>query len=98
MICTVPSCQLPVPRKHYQHFTIESLTSHLNNAGFEIIDIKMIDKHSSVFSIISRIFVNRLYVITNRHLQNYLFDLYKQCCLYSHGIRGHGVFAIAKAG
>jgi hypothetical protein len=40
-ICTVPLCQIPLAKKHYQHFTVEALGPYLNDARFKIVDIKM---------------------------------------------------------
>lgn len=62
-IITVPTTQTPPPRKHYQHFTQESITNVLEKAGFRIerIDGQERSKHWLLF--IYKFFDNRWWSI-----------------------------------
>jgi 2-polyprenyl-3-methyl-5-hydroxy-6-metoxy-1,4-benzoquinol methylase len=95
LICTVPSVNLPVSRKHYQHFSPESLSGYLKNAGFRIVQIEMIDGNTKPFKLITNLCFSKYWVI-GPALQNALFGLYKRWYLRNQGIKGNGIFCIAE--
>ena len=97
LICTTPSKVLPLPRKHFQHFTMEQLAGAFEAAGFDVEFTDHIDGRSRVFGLARRLFMNRLYCVTSGKLQGALFGLYKVLCLRNQGSRGEGLYLVARA-
>ncbi len=96
LIVTVPSNSLKLAKKHYQHFTKDGLARLIDKAGFKIMQSEYIDG-SDKFSwrIIYSCFVNRIYIVNSKKIQNYLFCIYKKKYL-SNIPDGAGIFLAAK--
>lgn len=61
LILTVPSILMPVPKKHYQHFTVALLSELITEADFEVVEICGQQKHAHVLYAMYKIFDNRLW-------------------------------------
>ena len=96
LICTVPSKNLPLAAKHYQHFDINGLKKVFSRNDLEIVSCKMIDRASWMFNLIRRIFVNRIYLIRSHKLQNFLFSIWKKLCLFGNESSGNGIFLVVR--
>ncbi len=96
LICTVPSLNLPVPKKHFQHFSMRKLEELLKNAGLDVVHGEMIDGNHFAFSLFKKVFINRLYYVNSPRLQNYLYSVYKRLCLNDQGQKGNAIFMIAR--
>jgi len=96
LICTVPSINIPIPKKHYQHFSSQMMIDVVAKAGLEVIHSEMIDGTSFFFRMLKRLFFNKLFYVSSSRLHNYLFSIYKRDCLWNQGKKGNGVFVIAK--
>jgi SAM-dependent methyltransferase len=97
LICTTPSTVLPLPRKHFQHFTMKQLVRLFEDAGFDVETKDHIDGRSVAFSAARRLFANRFYCVTSGKLQGALFRLYKKLCLRNQGEKGEGLYLVARA-
>jgi 2-polyprenyl-3-methyl-5-hydroxy-6-metoxy-1,4-benzoquinol methylase len=89
-IGSVPSQQLELISKHYQHFSIESL-SELLSKHLEIIEIDYIDNKN----FISRFLNKFAYIVNSSKVQNFAFNYYKNNCLKKQN-SGEGIFFICK--
>lgn len=96
-IVLVPSTKGPLEKtkRHYQHFDEQSITrvlsehfkvkivEHLNNDGFWV-------------KIISRIFTNRLFILNNSSLREWLFKLYMRRFLRCSRPNGRTLLAVCE--
>jgi len=75
-IITVPSLNVPVAPKHYQHFNIDSLTESLASF-FKVVDVHFLNqKSSTALKIIEKMLVNRLFILNHRRLLKWIFEYY----------------------
>lgn len=63
VLCTPSVLDTCVPKKHYQHFTQQQLTSLLEVAGFRVTLVEGQDRHSAWFIQLYRLVDNRLWCI-----------------------------------
>lgn len=75
-ILTVPSKNIPVTAKHYQHFDLESLEETLK-PHFKIKKAYFLNRASLSEKIIRRLFSNHFFILNQRHLLNFFYKLYK---------------------
>jgi SAM-dependent methyltransferase len=87
LVVTVPSANVPVQKKHYQHFTPQSLAATLEEA-FEIEGIEFLNGRSAVLRGLRTLLTNRLYTIThpvpltafyNFYVRRYLLSDHRRC-------------------
>jgi len=81
LILTVPSKNVKVDKKHFQHFDIETLKSTTKNF-FEIENYFYINSKSRFVKRIDKIVNNKNFVITNKKLINWLYFKYCKHFLY----------------
>jgi 2-polyprenyl-3-methyl-5-hydroxy-6-metoxy-1,4-benzoquinol methylase len=74
-IITVPSDNLPVNRKHYQHFNEKSLKRTLSE-HLEVIEIRFLNKISWINWFIQRILSNRFFILNHSGIINTLYKYY----------------------
>ncbi len=72
LLLTVPHANKPLEYKHFQHFTIETLTRELANE-FEIEEIVPFEKGGFRRRLINRLLCNRFFVLNNPGLLNKLY-------------------------
>ncbi len=77
-VVTVPSANVPVHRKHYQHFTPETLRAVLV-PYFEIRQLYFLNRNGSVFlRLAGRILDNRVFVVREPRILGVFFRYYRQ--------------------
>jgi len=75
-IVTVPSKNIRVSQKHYQHFDLDSLTEVLS-PFFSVIDVNYLNRKSSLSrTLINEILANRLFYLRNRKLLKKIYTFY----------------------
>ncbi|MCX8037560.1 MAG: class I SAM-dependent methyltransferase [Candidatus Sumerlaeia bacterium] len=77
LIVTVPTPNVPVPRKHYQHFTADSLQRALK-PYFVMQDIAYLNRNARAVRGIEWLICNRMFALQSRRLLNTLFRLYEK--------------------
>lgn len=76
LIITVPSKNnIPLPAKHYQHFDLPSLTKTLE-PSFKITKHYFLNKKSWLVNLMEGILGNRLWLLNEKHLLNFLYRQY----------------------
>ena len=77
LIVTVPCSNVPVSKKHYQHFTLEHLKDTLS-PYFVLKDSFYTNSTSFQVTIIKKLLHNRLFSLEINKLSNFLFNYYKK--------------------
>lgn len=96
LVVTVPSTNVPVTDKHYQHFTPELLTKTL--AGpFEVERIEYLNGVSRVADAVRMLITNRLYTVTNPAALTAFYNFYVSRYLKSDSRRGGRILACCTA-
>ena len=75
LILTVPSDNIPVSAKHYQHFNRESLTKVLK--PFKT-DIQYVNRKTIFSKLLKSLLANRCYAITSSRVQDIAYRWYKR--------------------
>lgn len=96
LICTAPSTRLAVPVKHFQHFTADRIATLWRQQGFDVHRCQEIDGENLFFTVLRKAMMNRIYVVNNRRLENFLFKMYCKLCLQGQGANGMGIFLMAR--
>lgn len=65
LVVSVPTTNLPVNPKHYQHFTVDSLLA-VTGKFFQLEEVRYVHRLGLVAAIIKRAAINRLFVTNNR--------------------------------
>lgn len=79
---TVPHKNKPLSYKHFQHFSLKSLENFFKEK-FIIKKVVYIQKNSIFLNVIKLITHNKLYVITNKTINNRVYNLYKKYFFYT---------------
>ena len=77
LLLTVPHSNKPVEYKHFQHFTIESIKSFLS-PYFEVVEIIPFEKKGFMRILLNKILCNRLFILNNSRLLNFLYRFHLQ--------------------
>jgi 2-polyprenyl-3-methyl-5-hydroxy-6-metoxy-1,4-benzoquinol methylase len=93
-IITTPSMNTPVEKKHYQHFTNESLTHYLS-PYFVIERIEYLNRQAPAW--LRRLFLNKFFILNYPPLLNWLYRWYRKHYLYSSARAGTRLMAIVRA-
>jgi len=96
-IVLVPSTKGPVEKtkRHYQHFDERSLTRVLSE-HFRVETVEYLNNDGFWVKIISRIFTNRLFILNNSSLREWLFKLYMRRFLRCSRPNGHTLLAVCR--
>lgn len=86
ILLTVPHVNKPVEYKHYQHFSVESLRTHLRE-GFEITNIMPFEKMGIRRRLLNTILANRLFILNNSNVLAFLYRWYKNNLFHCAGER-----------
>jgi SAM-dependent methyltransferase len=96
VLCTVPSVNMPLSKKHYQHFTIEKLRDYFHQADFHVRRVEMIDGNPLLLRLARRLIVNRFWMCNCLPAQNVLFKFYVKRYLRNQSRSGgQGIYVIA---
>lgn len=82
LIVTVPHRNVPVSRKHFQHFSVDSLRTYFE-PYFVLQDVVLLDKRSRVVGWIKKILENHYFILVHWGLRNRLYKAYKRFFLIS---------------
>lgn len=74
---TVPHKNKAITDKHFQHFSFDSLYDYFKN-DFECVQIKYIQKHNKILTLLNYLFSNRFWLISNKFLNNIFYTYYKK--------------------
>ncbi len=85
LIITVPSDNVPLIEKHFQHFNKKSI-ERLLETKLRIVEIKFLNRSSIITQIIQRLLNNRFYILNNKYLLKLIYDFYRK--FYSLGKEG----------
>lgn len=83
LLVTVPHINQPLTSKHYQHFTSLSLKTCFKSY-FSVEEEVFFEKpgHWRVY-IIRRLMKNKLFILNNKRILNWIYKTYKKRCFYS---------------
>lgn len=79
---TVPHKNKPLSYKHFQHFTYDSLSEYFTGK-FKIEEVVFFDKLSKWNKLINLLLVNKIFILNNNFLNNYIYNFYKKHCFFS---------------
>lgn len=77
MLMTVPHINKSVEYKHFQHFSIESLTAYLTNS-FDIVDVVPFERKGIVRKCINYILANRLFVLHSGYILRLIYQFHQK--------------------
>ena len=83
---TVPHKNKPLEYKHFQHFTVDSITTYLE-PHFDILEVTCFEKRSMGRSVLLRMLSNRLFILNDGRLLNFLYGWYKKHLFACHSER-----------
>ena len=83
LLITVPHINIHISPKHYQHFSSASLLDYFRDL-FHVEEVVFFEKHRSwrVYWI-RRLLKNKLFLLNNKALLNYLYRVYKKHCFHT---------------
>ncbi|MCP4202452.1 MAG: class I SAM-dependent methyltransferase [bacterium] len=96
LIVTVPTKNLGMHPKHYQHFDIESLIAALE-PDFALEDASYLNRHSKLCKLFDRILTNRFFAVREPRLLAWFFHVYKRRFLYADPSSAMRILAVFKA-
>lgn len=77
LFLTVPHINKPVEYKHFQHFSIESISNCLA-PYFDVIEVIPFEKKGFSRRLLNKILCNNFYVLNNSKLLMYLYELHEK--------------------
>jgi cyclopropane fatty-acyl-phospholipid synthase-like methyltransferase len=77
LLLTVPHSNKPVEYKHFQHFSISSLTSSLENY-FDIVDVVPFERKGIIRKWMNYLLANRFFILNNGRLLKYVYQFNKK--------------------
>lgn len=96
LLLTVPSDNIPVSKKHYQHFSVKQLAEILENHQIDIMSAEFIDSGGLIMGIFHRLLRNSVFILNSQRLVNAIFRYYVKCHLHANETRGRGIFLVAQ--
>lgn len=95
LIVSVPSQNLDLNRKHYQHFTLDSLAATLRPC-FEISEHHFLNRISKWDTLLKMVLSNRYFILNEPRLLNALYRRYENRLLNANGSDGKRIVAICR--
>jgi 2-polyprenyl-3-methyl-5-hydroxy-6-metoxy-1,4-benzoquinol methylase len=92
-IITVPSKELPLVRKHFQHFDLQHICGILKEGGLHVEEASYIDRSDIVFKVMRRLMYNSFISIEIPKLTQ-AFLRYYRTRLLCNQTNGNGVFVL----
>jgi len=96
LLFTVPSDNIPVSKKHYQHFNVKQIAEILENQPIDIISVEFIDSSGLIMGIFNRLMRNSVFILNSQRLVNAVFRYYVKYHLHAIETRGKGIFLVAQ--
>jgi len=93
LLITVPHNNIPVgvDKKHYQHFTPESLYLYFK-PYFKIKEVLLVEQKNIINKLIRRCLKNKLFILNNKYLLNMLYKIYVHYCFLATEKRAMRIF------
>jgi 2-polyprenyl-3-methyl-5-hydroxy-6-metoxy-1,4-benzoquinol methylase len=95
-IATVPSTNVPVHPKHYQHFSLEALLS-ITSDYYDCVEHQYVHRSGMVWNLIRLATVNRYFIMNNRSWLKLVTHLYKRYVMNATAETGAHIVAVFKA-
>lgn len=95
LLITVPSKNLKLNPKHFQHFDLKLLREYLTKY-FSITDYSFINKNSRYEKLILPLLVNRLFILNQRRILNFIYKKYEKKLLFANEKSGKRIFILCK--
>ena len=95
LILTVPSKNIKLNKKHYQHFDELTLLK-LFEKNFQIVKLQYLNKINFVGRIIRSCFANRFFILNNKKALNILFNWYNKRNLIANKNNGKRILLVLK--
>ena len=93
-IVTTPTTNVPVNKKHYQHFT-KDMFKDLLAQDFTIEKIVYLNEINILSKLLSRLIANRFYISNSKFLNKIVFKIYKNNFLFVGENKGSRIFVHA---
>ena len=95
-IVTVPSNNIKVNKKHYQHFDLNSLKNALS-PFFRIVDVSYLNHKSSLYlRLIKKLLYNRFFILNNRKMLRWIYNYYLDHFLLTDKNNCHRIFVVCE--
>lgn len=95
LVASVPTTNLPLNPKHYQHFTLQQLLEY-TDPYFELEEVTYVHKISFVSGWLRRALVNRFFLVVWRPWLKLLTQLYKRWVLLADAASGAHVVVVLR--
>lgn len=92
-IVSVPTINVPLNPKHYQHFSLDSLQVALGKR-FALLKYEYIHRNGLAWALIRRVLVNRFVIVNNRLLLSFLTKLYRSLVMTADERNGAHLLAV----
>jgi len=76
LLVTVPHQNVPVSRKHFQHFSGKSLRSYFEEY-FDVEEVVFLDKRSRWVNLIRKVLYNQYFILNHWGVKNRIYKFYK---------------------
>ena len=83
LFVTAPHNNMPVQRKHFQHFNSKKL-KELFDRDYEIKDIRFLGKQGWEYQLILKLLENKLFILNEQNLLNKIYEYYKKNIFFCH--------------
>lgn len=94
-IVTVPTSNIPVNPKHYQHFTLDTLMLHLNNY-FDLIEYRYVHRVGWAEKLVRRMIINRLFIANSELWLRLATRMYQKLVLNASEKNGAHLVAVLR--
>ena len=91
LFLTTPTTNVPTNRKHYQHFTKESLEEHLS-PFFDIVEVSYLNCVNSRSRLLNRLIANKFYISNFKCLNRFVLQQYKRKLLIGDSETGSRIY------
>jgi cyclopropane fatty-acyl-phospholipid synthase-like methyltransferase len=81
LFLTVPHANKPVEYKHFQHFTVDSITRYLS-PHFDVTEVTPFEKKGPARRVINALLCNRLFVLNSHTLLRVIYEFHQKYLFY----------------
>ncbi len=92
---TTPTTNIPTSKKHYQHFSLESLESYLN-PYFIIEEVEYLNVVNWYSRLLNRILANKIFISNSKTLNQWVLNQYKKKLLVGKSGTGSRIYIRAR--
>lgn len=77
LLLTVPHINKPVEYKHYRHFSCSEIVEILSEY-FDVLEVKPFERGGRLRKVLNGLLCNRFFVLNNRRLINFIYEIQKK--------------------